>query len=98
MLLTEILKPECVKVPLRATDKKAAIFELVDLLEDVGLVRDCDALKSAVWAREQTRTTGIGHGLAIPTARATASRASRWPSDARRSRWSSPPSTSAPCA
>lgn len=66
MLLTEILKPECVKVPLRATDKKAAIFELVDLLEDVGLVRDCDALKSAVWAREQTRTTGIGHGLAIP--------------------------------
>jgi mannitol/fructose-specific phosphotransferase system IIA component (Ntr-type) len=25
-----------------------------------------DALKEAVWTRELTRTTGIGHGLAIP--------------------------------
>lgn len=66
MTLTEILKPSCVKVPLEATDKKAAIFELVDVLEDASLVRDGDSLKSAVWTREQTRTTGIGHGLAIP--------------------------------
>jgi fructose-specific phosphotransferase system IIA component len=66
MTLTEILKPSCVKVPLEATDKKAAIFELVDVLEDASLVRDGDSLKAAVWTREQTRTTGIGHGLAIP--------------------------------
>ena len=66
MTLTEILKPSCVKVPLEATDKKAAIFELVDVLEDAALMRDGDSLKAAVWTREQTRTTGIGHGLAIP--------------------------------
>jgi len=66
MNLTEILKPSCVKVPLEATDKKAAIFELVDVLEDARLVHDGESLKSAVWTREQTRTTGIGHGLAIP--------------------------------
>ncbi|NEQ31613.1 MAG: PTS transporter subunit EIIA, partial [Leptolyngbya sp. SIO4C5] len=29
-------------------------------------VNDPQSLKDAVWAREQTRTTGIGHGLAIP--------------------------------
>jgi len=66
MNLTEILKPSCVKVPLDATDKKSAIFELVDLLESCGLVHDTESLKAAVWTREQTRTTGIGHGLAIP--------------------------------
>jgi 16S rRNA (cytosine967-C5)-methyltransferase len=31
-----------------------------------GQGRDGTALKEAVWTREQTRTTGIGHGLAIP--------------------------------
>ncbi|MGP1310120.1 MAG: PTS sugar transporter subunit IIA [Phycisphaerales bacterium] len=66
MNLTEILKPSCVKVPLDATDKKAAIFELVDILEHAGFAGDADSLKHAVWTREQTRTTGIGHGLAIP--------------------------------
>lgn len=29
-------------------------------------VSDPAGLKDAVWTREQTRTTGIGHGLAIP--------------------------------
>jgi fructose-specific phosphotransferase system IIA component len=66
MILTEILKPSCVKVPLDATDKKSAIFELVDIMESANLVRDAESLKAAVWTREQTRTTGIGHGLAIP--------------------------------
>jgi fructose-specific phosphotransferase system IIA component len=55
-----------VKVPLGATDKKGAIDELVDLLAEAGKVNDAPALKEAVWARETTRTTGIGHALAIP--------------------------------
>ena len=29
-------------------------------------MKNAPALKDAVWTREQTRTTGIGHGLAIP--------------------------------
>lgn len=66
MQLTDILKSDCIKVPLEATDKQAAIFELADLLVQRGRCRDASALKAAVWQREQTRTTGIGHGLAIP--------------------------------
>lgn len=66
MNLLDILARECIKAPLEATDKKGAIFELVDLLADAGRVTDTSALKEAVWAREQARTTGIGHGLAIP--------------------------------
>lgn len=42
------------------------IDELVDRLAAAGKVRDPESLKTAVWTREQTRTTGIGHGLAIP--------------------------------
>ncbi len=66
MKLTEILKPECVKVPLQAKEKQAAIFELVDLLADQTGLSDRQQLKDAIWQREQTRTTGIGHGIAIP--------------------------------
>lgn len=66
MNLLDILSPECIRSPLTATDKKGVIEELVDCLASSGRVRDAKALKDAVWTRELTRTTGIGHGLAIP--------------------------------
>jgi mannitol/fructose-specific phosphotransferase system IIA component (Ntr-type) len=66
MKLLDILSPECVKAPLESTDKRAVIDELVELLAGLDRVNNPQALKDAVWAREQTRTTGIGHGLAIP--------------------------------
>lgn len=66
MNLVDILTPECVKVPLVAGDKRGVIEELVGLLASSGKVTDPAALRDAVWSREQTRTTGIGHGLAIP--------------------------------
>ena len=66
MNLLDILHPACVKAPLAASDKRGVINELVDLLASVGKVADAATLKDAVWTREQTRTTGIGHGLAIP--------------------------------
>ena len=66
MNLLDIMTPECIKAPLESSDKQGVIGELVDLLGEQGLAKDPDALKEAVWTREQTRTTGIGHGLAIP--------------------------------
>ncbi len=66
MNLLDILKFECILSPLVASDKKGVIDELVDCLYKAGTVGDAGALKDAVWTREQTRTTGIGHGLAIP--------------------------------
>ena len=66
MNLLDILTRECIKAPLDATDKKGVIDELVDLLASAGKVDDPASLKDAVWTREQARTTGIGHGLAIP--------------------------------
>ncbi|MCC6579220.1 MAG: PTS sugar transporter subunit IIA [Phycisphaeraceae bacterium] len=66
MRLTDVLQLECVKVPLTATDKQQAVFELIDLLAGVHGLTCGEDLKRAVWERETTRTTGIGHGIAIP--------------------------------
>ncbi len=66
MDLIDILSPKAIKVPLAATNKKAAIYELVDLLVDAGRIKQAAPLKEAVWQRELQRTTGIGEGLAIP--------------------------------
>lgn len=66
MRLTEILRTDCIKVPLAASDKQAALYELVELMGQVGAVTEVQQLKDAVWQREQQRTTGIGHGIGIP--------------------------------
>jgi fructose-specific phosphotransferase system IIA component len=66
MTLTKILQPACVKVPLENKQKQAVITELVDLLDANALLQDRDAALDAVLAREQTRSTGIGSGIAIP--------------------------------
>ncbi len=66
MRLTQILQPACIKVPLDAKDKQLVITELVDLLDANGLLLDRNTVLEAVLAREQTRSTGIGSGIAIP--------------------------------
>ncbi len=66
MNLMDILESECIIAPLKSVDKQDVINELIDCLGEQGQVSDVQSLKDAVWSREQTRTTGIGHGLAIP--------------------------------
>jgi fructose-specific phosphotransferase system IIA component len=72
MKLSNILDETCIKVPLDARDKTSAIVELVDLLASNGTVRDRDELVKAVLAREETRSTGIGKGLAVPHGKSAA--------------------------
>ena len=66
MRLSEILKPQNIKIPLDAKTKTDAIGELVQVLSDSGDVTDSKKVLDAVLEREATRTTGIGNGLAIP--------------------------------
>jgi mannitol/fructose-specific phosphotransferase system IIA component (Ntr-type) len=74
MRLTEILQPQCVCCPLESATKQEAIYELVDVLaKGLGLT-EVDDLKQAVWQRELTRTTGIGHGIGIPHGKSKACR------------------------
>lgn len=66
MRLTDILKPQNIKLPLVSRNKLEAIGELIDLLADNGEVGDRERVRQAVLEREATRSTGIGEGLAIP--------------------------------
>ena len=53
MLLTQILQPGCVKVPLQGKTKNAVITELIDLLAAKGLVSDTKLATEAVFNRER---------------------------------------------
>src|SRR6187551_1420952 len=66
MRLTEILKPQNIKLPLLGKTKNDAIAELIELLQANGELTDSKRVLEAVLEREATRTTGIGNGLAIP--------------------------------
>ena len=66
MRLTDILKPQNIKLPLVSKTKTEAIEELINLLTVNGELRDRERVLQAVLDRESTRSTGIGEGLAIP--------------------------------
>lgn len=70
MLLTELLTPERVKVPLAARTKDAVLEELVGVLGAEGAVADPAAVLRAVHQREAVLSTGIGGGVAIPHGKA----------------------------
>ena len=72
MNLTQILQPNCVKVPIESKDKQSVITELVNLLDINHLLSDKQAVLEAVLLREKTRSTGIGSGIAIPHGKCSA--------------------------
>jgi fructose-specific phosphotransferase system IIA component len=74
MLLTQILQPDCVKVPLVSRDKESVIAELVDLLDASGLLSDKEVALQAVLTRERIQSTGTGAGIAIPHGKCNAVR------------------------
>ncbi len=71
MNLTSILQPNCVIVPLKGKDKESVINELVNVLDQNGYLLNREIVLDAVLQREQTRSTGIGSGIAIPHGKCT---------------------------
>jgi fructose-specific phosphotransferase system IIA component len=70
MRLSEILRPQDIKIPVLSQVKTEAIGELVALLAQNSQITDAKSVLAAVLEREATRTTGIGNGLAIPHGKA----------------------------
>lgn len=66
MLLTELLSPERIKIPLVASEKDALLRELVELVGDGGNGAAPEQILTAVREREEVLSTGIGNGVAIP--------------------------------
>jgi len=70
MTLGNLLTLEQIVPELQATERWSAIVELTDLLVSLGKIKggDRDAVLAALKAREETMSTGIGLGIAIPHA------------------------------
>jgi mannitol/fructose-specific phosphotransferase system IIA component (Ntr-type) len=66
VLLSELLAPKRVKVPLGSRTKNGVLTELVALLADGRSDGDQQAILAAVKERESVLSTGIGDGIAIP--------------------------------
>jgi len=69
MRISELLNEKNVVVPLVAEDKHSAISELIDVLAPDSKVEDLEAVRSAVFEREELMSTGVGKGLALPHAK-----------------------------
>jgi PTS system nitrogen regulatory IIA component len=72
MLLSELLTPKAVTPQLRATTKREAMVELVELLEGGHGLDSHGEILDRVMRREAMMSTGIGNGVAIPHGKARA--------------------------
>jgi mannitol/fructose-specific phosphotransferase system IIA component (Ntr-type) len=66
MKLTDILTSDRIVARMNVADKSEAIRALVQLVIASGKCSNEESLLKAVFDREAIRSTGIGHGLAVP--------------------------------
>ena len=69
MRITELLKKDSVSLGVRVASKDAAINYLVDLHARVGNITDKAIFKEGIVKREESGSTAIGEGIAIPHAK-----------------------------
>lgn len=72
MLLTDLLTPERIRIPLQATTKEAILHELVQVIAQNEHIEDPAEVLRAVREREAVLSTGIGNGVAIPHGKSAA--------------------------
>ncbi len=70
MTLVNLLTPQQIVPRMQATERWSAIVELMELLVSVGKIQETDkeSILAALKQREETMSTGIGFGIAIPHA------------------------------
>lgn len=70
--LAQYISPDTVAIELAATDRDAAIAELVGIAARTGKVTDPAGVVAGALAREAAVSTGLGDGIAIPHAKTDA--------------------------
>ncbi|XEC95662.1 PTS sugar transporter subunit IIA [Paenibacillus tarimensis] len=66
MNINALLDEKSIFIPLATGEKNAIISDLIDGLQASGCISDKQEYMNAVLARENTGSTGIGFGVAIP--------------------------------
>lgn len=69
MKITELLQKEGIHLGGKPASKPDMIVQLTDLMEKTGALCDKEQYRKDVLAREESGTTGIGEGVAIPHAK-----------------------------
>lgn len=69
MKIVDLLSVDAMIMNLSATEKKAAIHEMVQKLHDAGRIEDMTVFEEGILAREAQTSTGLGDGLAMPHAK-----------------------------
>lgn len=72
MLLSDLLSPERIRIPLTANSKEELLRELVGVVTGTDRKEDREDVLRAVREREAVLSTGIGHGVAIPHGKSSA--------------------------
>lgn len=67
--MTDIMREELMLLPAQATTKEEILDEMTKKLVDTGAVDDFDMFRQAIAAREESASTGIGDGIAMPHAK-----------------------------
>ena len=69
MKITDLLKPQSILLNAAPTNKADAIYTLGDLMDKGGNLSDKAEYLKAVFAREESGSTGLGDGIATPHAK-----------------------------
>lgn len=68
MSLSQLLRPNAVRLDLVVTSKEDLIQKMVAVLDADGLLTDAESVTASLLERERVMSTGIGGGVAIPHA------------------------------
>ena len=77
MKIQDVLNKNVMLFDLQATDKEGVINEMIQSLVDNGVVTDFDTFKAGIMNREAQTSTGLGDGIAMPTAKMKQSKKQR---------------------
>ena len=66
MKIQDLLRKDVMLLDLQATEKTAAIEEMIHSLVEHGYVSDFETFKEGILAREALTSTGLGDGIAMP--------------------------------
>ena len=72
MRITDLLSADSIELNGTAQNKTDVLNQMVDLMEKRGNLSEKETYRSAVFAREEEGTTGVGEGIAIPHGKSAA--------------------------
>src|SRR5699024_10559840 len=67
--MTDVIRQELMLLPAQETTKEQILDEMVQKLVETGAVDDFDAFRKGIAEREESMSTGLGDGIAMPHAK-----------------------------